>query len=162
MIRPARPQDAPAIAAIWNPIIRDTTLTFTNQEKTVQELEAAIAACQREGRAYLVAEEANTVLGFATYGQFRAGPGYAQSLEHTIHLAPGARGRGLGRALMLPLMGQAGRAGAHCMIAGISAENPQGAAFHRALGFALAARLPQVGRKFGRYIDLLLYQKFLS
>lgn len=157
MIRPARPEDAEAIAAIWNPLIRDTAVTFTTEEKTPEALAAQITA---RGPAFLVAEGAG-IAGFATYGPFRSGPGYARTMEHTIHLAPQARGQGIGRALMLALLDQARAEGMHVMIAGVSSENPDGAAFHAALGFTLTARLPEAGFKFGRYMDLLLFQKTL-
>ncbi len=161
MIRPARPEDAAGIAAIWNPIIRDTAITFTTAEKTLPALEAMIRERQAAGQGFLVAEMEG-VAGFATYGAFRNGPGYARSAEHTVLLAPRARGQGVGRALMDQLLAHAARSGIHAMMAGVSAENPEGAAFHERLGFALIARIPQVGHKFGRYMDLLLYQKILS
>jgi L-amino acid N-acyltransferase len=163
VIRPARDADAAALADIWRPIIRDTTITFTTTEKSAADLVALMATRRAEGRGFLVAERAGgAVLGFATYGAFRAGPGYARAVEHTVVLAPEARGQGLGRALMLGLMAQARDAGAHTMIGGVSGENQAGADFHAALGFDLIARLPEVGYKFGRYLDLLLYQKILT
>ena len=71
MIRPARPEDAPAIAAIWNRIIRDTVATFTTAKK-----DPAVLAEGMQTQPYWVAEEAGEILGFATYFQFRGGPGY--------------------------------------------------------------------------------------
>ncbi|MEZ5714436.1 MAG: N-acetyltransferase family protein [Paracoccaceae bacterium] len=158
MIRPARGSDAAAIAAIWNPIIEGTTVTFTTQTKTEPGLQALIA---ERAPAFLVAEEAGKLLGFATYGAFRAGPGYAQAREHTILLGPAARGRGLGRALMAALEQVARAEGVHVLVGGVSGENEAGIAFHRALGFSDTARLAQVGRKFDRWLDLVLMQKIL-
>lgn len=156
-IRPATASDADAIVAIWNPMIRDSTFTFNAQEKTKPELADLIAtrAC------FLVAEHNGRVAGFASYAQFRAGIGYAQTMEHTIILAPSAQGRGIGRALLSALEQHARAAGAHSMIAGISSANPNAVAFHAALGYAQVAVLPEVGRKFGRWFDLLLMQKRL-
>ncbi len=106
MIRAARAQDATALAAIWNPVIRDTAITFTPLEKTP----AAIAAMIGERACFLVAEEEGAVLGFASYGQFRGGPGYARAQEHSDH--PGALGA---RARLGPgADGGAGGAGARC------------------------------------------------
>jgi phosphinothricin acetyltransferase len=82
-------------------------------------------------------------------------------MEHSILLAPEARSKGLGRALMLALCDHARAAGAHQMIAGVSAENPDGVAFHARMGFSEIARVREAGRKFGRFIDLVLMQKFL-
>ncbi|MDV4143746.1 MULTISPECIES: GNAT family N-acetyltransferase [Shimia] len=158
MVRSARAGDVAAMAAIWNPIIRDTAITFTTEEKTAAGLEAMIAA--PEGR-WLVAEEDGVVLGFAGYGAFRGGPGYAHAREHTILLGEGARGRGVGRALMRALEAEARDAGIHVLVAGISAENPGAVAFHAALGFAEVGRMPEVGQKFDRWMALVLMQKIL-
>ena len=156
MIRPAAPDDAAAIAAIWNHVIRDTTQTFTTAEKDPGALAAQII-----DQPCFVAEGAGGVAGFVIYGQFRGGPGYAHTMEHSIHVAEGARGAGLGRALMGVAEDHARGAGIHSMIAGVAGENAGGAAFHAALGYREIARLPQVGWKFGRWHDLVLMQKIL-
>ncbi|WP_420568171.1 GNAT family N-acetyltransferase [Thalassovita sp.] len=160
-IRPASALDAPVIAAIWNPIIRETEVTFNSEEKTVDGLAQDFAAKEAAGKAFLVAEQQGDIMGFATYGQFRGGPGYAHTMEHTVILAPSARGQGVGRALLTAIEEHARNAGAHVMMAGVSAENPAAVAFHAALGYREMARLPQVGRKFGRWMDLVLMQKML-
>ena len=115
------------------------------------------------GRAFLIgAADDGRVLGFASYDQFRAGNGYVHAMEHTVILAPEAHGRGLGRALMTAIEEHARIRGGHSMVAGVSGENAAGIAFHRALGYAHVGLLPQSGRKFGRWLDLVLMQKFLS
>lgn len=161
-IRPAAPADCAAIAAIWNPLIRDTAVTFTTVEKTPEGLAVTLSEKAAAGHAFLVAAAGGELLGFATYGPFRAGPGYARTMEHTIILADGARGRGLGRALMARLEDAARAADVHSLIGGISGANPAACAFHAALGFERVAVLPQVGWKFGRWLDLVLMQKILG
>ena len=155
MIRAARPEDIPGIADIWNPIIRNTTVTFTAQIKSSQGLAEMIATRP----VFVVGQD--RVEGFATYGPFRGGDGYRHTAEHTIHLSPDARGRGQGRALMTHLMEHARAAGIHTLWAGCSAENTGGIAFHERLGFTRTADLPQVGRKFDRWIDLILLHRML-
>jgi phosphinothricin acetyltransferase len=83
-------------------------------------------------------------------------------MEHTIQLAPEASGRGHGRALMTAVEDHARAGGAHSMFAGVSGENPEGRAFHARLGYVETAILPQVGWKFGRWMDLVLMQKILT
>lgn len=161
-IRPAEARDAAAVARIWNPVIRDTAATFNAVEKTEAELAETFAAKQAQGYAFLLAEAEGEVVGFATYGQFRGGVGYACTMEHTIILGPGARGRGLGRALMTAIEDHARAGGAHSLFAGVSAENPDGRAFHAAIGYREVAVLCKVGFKFGRWMDLVLMQKMLS
>jgi phosphinothricin acetyltransferase len=160
LIRRATLDDAAAIAAIWNPYIRDTAVTFNPVEKSGPEVAQMIADRDRLGHATFVAV-ADDIIGFATYAQFRGGAGYATCMEHSILLAPAARGLGAGRGLITAICGHARSAGAHQMIAGVSAENPDGVAFHARMGFAEIARVPQAGRKFDRFIDLVLMQKFL-
>lgn len=157
-IRPAGRVDARAVAAIWNAEILCGVSTFNSVPKEVVEIEALIGA--RQG-AFLVAETEGAVAGFATFGAFRGGVGYARTMEHTIYLDAAARGRGLGRELMLALEARARSDRVHCLIAAIGGENREGIAFHAALGFVETGRLPQVGRKFSRWMDLVLMQKIL-
>ena len=162
MIRPARPADLPAILGFWNPLIRDTLVTFNPVEKTLPDMEAMLAAKTAAGQAFLVAEGAGAVVGFATYGPFRAGPGYAHTVEHTIILAEAARGQGVGRALLRAIEAHARATGAHSIIAGVSGGNPAGRAFHAAMGYSAPIVVPQAGFKFGQWWDLWLMQKFLT
>lgn len=160
-MRRAGAADHAAILALWNPLIRETTITFSSEEKTPEALAAMIDARRALGQEFFVADDDGGLVGFATYAQFRGGNGYAHAMEHTIILADGARGRGVGRALMAHLEDHARAGGAHTLFAGVSAENPGAVAFHTALGFRTLARIPQAGRKFGRWLDLILMMKFL-
>ncbi len=157
--RQARAEDAQAIADIWSVIIRDTLITFTTVEKTPAQVAQDIAA---RGLAFRVGEQAGQVMGFATYGPFRSGPGYAHTCEHSVQLAPEARGQGLGRLLMEELMQVARENSQHVMVAGISGAAPASIAFHAALGFVETARMPQVGCKSGQWLDLVMMQRILG
>lgn len=152
MIRPARPGDAAQLRAIWTPVIRETTAIFHTTERTEEEIAALTAGADP----FLVREEEGRILGFARCFPFRAGNGYAPTVEHTILLAPEAQGRGIGRALIEALCGAAAAQGKHTMWGAVSAENEAGIAFHRACGFREHGRLPEVGYKFGRWLDLVL------
>ena len=157
MIRAALPGDAAAIADLWNPWITETAITFASNAKSEADVQEMIAA-----RPCFLIYISNGLQGFATYSQFRGGNGYATCMEHTIVLSPGARGKGVGRALMAAVEDHARSFGAHQMIGGISGENPEGRAFHAALGYHEIAIIRQAGFKFGRFMDLVLMQKFLS
>ncbi len=162
MIRAATAADANEIAEIWNHYIRETLTTFTTAQKTVDGVAAMIAEKEALGHGTFVAVTDDGVAGFATYGQFRTGPGYARTMEHSVMLRPGIAGRGFGRALMTAVEDHARAGGAHSIFAGVSAANETGRAFHARLGYAEIGRLPEVGFKWGRWIDLLLMQKMLS
>lgn len=161
-IRPARAEEHLRIAEIWNGVIRATTVIFHTTERDAAAVAAFIAARRAAGREFWVAAEGDRVLGFASYDQFRSGNGYAHAMEHTVILAPEAQGRGAGRALMAALEDHAAARGAHVMIAAIDAENAAGRAFHAALGYRQTGFMPQTGRKFGRWLDLVLMQKILG
>ncbi|WP_083100430.1 GNAT family N-acetyltransferase [Pseudophaeobacter leonis] len=157
-IRQAQPQDAATITRIANSLIRDTLFTFTTQERSPED----IAARLRDATApFLLAEIDGRVVGFATYGPFRSGPGYRHTQEHSIQLTQAAQGRGLGRALMQRLEDVARQNGVHVLVAGISGANPRAVAFHAAIGFTQSGHMAQVGHKWGQWLDLILMQKQL-
>ncbi len=155
-IRIARPGDADHIASFWNPIIRDTTITFSSEEKSPQMIVDMIST-----RPFFVAVDGDHVLGFATYGQFRGGNGYRKAMEHTVILSDAAKGRGIGKALMKTIEDDARSKGYHIMVAGVSGENTAGIAFHKACGYVETGRMPEAGFKFDRYLELVLLQKIL-
>ncbi|MDD9726242.1 GNAT family N-acetyltransferase [Roseovarius sp. SK2] len=161
-VRAAEASDAAALAGIVNHYIRETTVSFTEDEKTMLEMALAIKTRDEAGHGFLVAEDAGELLGYATYGPYRNGSGYRETLEHTVLLRPGAEGNGVGRTLMAALEEHARAGGVHSLIGGISAENDGGIAFHHRIGFVEVGRVPQAGLKFGRRIDLVLMQKLLS
>jgi L-amino acid N-acyltransferase len=161
MIRPATPADVPAVTRIINQVIRETTITVTSVEKTEAEVLAMIRDRRALGHELFVAD-AGGVVGYATYAQFRPSPGYLRTMEHSVALAAEGQGRGLGRALMAAVETHAHAAGAHVMVAAITADNLTSISFHKGLGYDQVGHLPQVGYKFGLYHDLVLMQKILS
>lgn len=161
IIRPAIDADIPAILALWNPQIRDTTITLSSDERTAADVAQMMAVRRAAGQELFVADEHGALLGLVTYRQFRPGNGYAHSMEHTIVIGPDAWGRGVGRALMVALEDHARLGGCHTMVAAVTAENERALAFHRALGYVDVGLLPEQGRKFDRWLDLVLLQKIL-
>lgn len=161
-IRQATADDCAQIVAFWNPYIRETDVTFNSVEKTPDVLAQEIAAKATQSHPFLVADQQGEILGFATYGQFRASNGYRHTMEHTIILKPHINRRGVGRKLMDSIERHARAHGVHSMFAGVSHRNPDGIAFHTSVGYKEVARLPEVGRKFDRWYDLVLMQKLLQ
>ena len=106
MIRPAEIGDVPAIADLWNWMIRETLATFTTELKSVAAIEGML---KQRPDAFFIAEEAGDLSGFVTFGPFRAGPGYAKTCEHSVVVPPGGQNRGIGSDLMRRAMHAADR-----------------------------------------------------
>jgi phosphinothricin acetyltransferase len=107
-------------------------------------------------------DDAGMLLGFASYGTFRAKPAYKYSVEHSVYVAQGQQGRGVGQALMRRLIQSANDQQLHTLIGGIDAENTRSIAFHEKLGFEHVGTIKQAGFKFGRWLDLAFYQLLLT
>ena len=160
-IAPARTDHADAVARLWNGMIRDTLATFTTELKTQAHIAALIDT--RKGAFWVAqADDADEAIGFATFGPFRDGPGYAATVEHTIIVASQAHGTGVGQRLMDKAESGADALDKHIMVAAISSANPGAVAFHTKREFVQTGCLPQVGRKAGQWLDLILMQKTIS
>jgi L-amino acid N-acyltransferase YncA len=151
----------PEILAIYNEVIRNTTAVYSDAEVTLADREAWFDAKARQGFPVLVASDASGVLGFGTFGDFRAWPCYRHSAEHSVHVRADRRRRGIGRALVLALLDAAARSGKHVMIGGIDAENVTSIALHESLGFKVVGHFHEVGFKFGRWLDLKFMQRLI-
>lgn len=160
MISPATLEHSAAIAQIWNHYIINTVTTFNAQPKTTGDIDTLITQKAQQNEAFLIAHD-EQVFGFATYGSFRNGIGYAKVKEHTIMLSPHQNGRGLGRALMSALETHAKKQDIQSLFAGIARQNHTAVAFHHALGYEHVALLPAVGWKFNQWHDLILMRKRL-
>ncbi len=157
IIRPAVDDDAVAIASILSALVSTTTIEWTDTEQTPDSVGPWLGEHDR----VLVAEEHGEVVGVAAYGWFRdvvQRPGYRFTVENTVHVRQDRWRGGVGRALMSALIDEARASGKHTMIAAIDATNETSIRFHERLGFALVARMPEVGAKFGRWQDLVLLQ----
>ncbi|WEG08893.1 GNAT family N-acetyltransferase [Microbacterium horticulturae] len=162
-IRDARPEDAAAIAAIYNDAVVHTTAVWNDDPVDVAEREAWAADRQATGLPVLVAvDDLDQAIGYASYGPWRPHDGYRHTVEHSVYVRGDQRGGGIGRALMEVLLARARKAGVHVMVAGIEAANTGSIALHERLGFAEVGRLPQVGAKFGRWLDLVFLQLTLD
>jgi phosphinothricin acetyltransferase len=162
MIRNASPDDLPMILGIYNEVIAHTTAVYSEQPVSLADRLEWLRGRESAGYPVLVACDASGVTGFASFGDFRAWPCYCHTVEHSLHVRADRRGRGIGRTLLLELMARAAAAHKHVMVAGIDADNQASIALHQSLGFEQAGLLKQVGRKFGRWLDLVFLQKIIA
>jgi L-amino acid N-acyltransferase YncA len=162
MIRPATEQDIPAITAIFNEAVANSNAIWTEKQDSDAERLTWMQARLALGYPVLVAAEGPVVLGYGTFGDFRAFPGYRYSVEHSVYIHADHRGRGLGRVIVDELVAAATALGKHVMIAGIDGGNPASLRLHARAGFVEVARMPEVGRKFGRWLDLVFMQRLLD
>ena len=157
-IRDARLEDLEAILAIYNEVIVNSTAVYYFEPVDLGERAAWFASRRSAGFPVLVASERGEIVGFASFGAFRAAPGYAWTVEHTVHVRAARRGQGIGRTLVGDLIDRARAHGKHVMIGGVDADNAGSLAFHRRLGFTPVAHFHQVGRKFDRWLDLVFVE----
>jgi len=161
-IRPATEHDIPAITAIYNEAVANSNAVWTEQQVSEAERLGWMKARQALGYPVLVAAEGPTVLGYGTFGDFRAWPGYRYSVEHSVYIHADHRGRGLGRLIVEELAVAATALGKHVLIAGIDGGNQASLRLHTGMGFVEVARMPEIGRKFGRWLDLVFMQRVLD
>jgi len=156
-------QHAETILEIFNDAILNSTALYDYKPRTPQSMVGWFDA-KRAGRFPVIGiEDANGVLlGFGSYGTFRAWPAYKYTVEHSVYVHKDHRGRGHGRALMREIVTAARQKDVHAMIGGIDATNLGSIALHEQLGFRHLGTLPQVGFKFGRWLDLAFYQLLLD
>jgi L-amino acid N-acyltransferase YncA len=153
---------AAAVREIFNDAIEHTTALYDYQPRSPTTVLQWFGAKARDGYPVLAAVDGEGVLlGFASYGTFRAWPAYKYSIEHSLYVHRDCRRRGVGRQLLLQLVERASQQGYRTMIGGIDADNRASIALHEAQGFVHAGTIRDAGYKFGRWLDLAFYQKVL-
>lgn len=162
LIRDAGLSDIAAITAIYNHAVLHTTAIWNDTTISVQNRIDWLRQRQAQGYPVLVAvNQANEVLGYASFGDWRPFDGYKQTVEHSVYVRQGQQGAGIGTALMQALMLRARQLDKHVMVAAVDADNIASIKLHLALGFQQVGLMPQVGRKFGRWLDLVWLQLVL-
>lgn len=161
IVRDATLEDAADILAIYNYAALNTTAVWTDGPADLASRRAWIDARREAGYPVLVAMKGSHVVGFASFGEFRPFPGYRHTVENSVYVDERHHRLGIGRSLVAALIERATAMNKHAMIAGIDA-NAASIALHASLGFAEVARMPEVGCKFGRWLDLVFMQKQLA
>lgn len=154
---------AAAILDILNEAIANSTALYDYQPRPAESMIAWFKA-KTAGRFPVIGavDEQDTLLGFASYGSFRAWPAYKYTVEHSVYVHHAHRGRGIGVALLRALVGAAREREVHVLVGGIDAANATSIALHEKLGFTPAGIVRQAGFKFGRWLDLAFYQLILD
>jgi L-amino acid N-acyltransferase len=163
IVQCTRIRHADDILSILNEAIVHTTALYDYKPRPRESMDAWFNAKTTGGYPVIGVEDSSGVLrGFGSYGAFRTWPAYKYTVEHSVYVQAGHRGRGIGRKLMHELIASARRDHRHAMIGGIDAANTGSIRLHEQLGFRHAGTLPQVGFKFGRWLDLAFYQLLLD
>lgn len=158
IIRPAQAKDAAAIAEIYNDAVKNTTAIWNDVLVDTNNRKDWLRDRTAAGYPVFVCVKEDVVIGYASYGLWRGFDGYALSAELSVYVHKDHRGLGQGRALLAQLIEAAKSQGLHVLIAGIDATNEGSLKLHRSMGFSETARMPQVGKKFGRWLDLVFMQ----
>jgi phosphinothricin acetyltransferase len=162
-IRPTVTADMAAIAAIYGESVLTGTASFELAPPGVAEMTRRFEALTAAGYPWLAAEAEAGVIGYAYAGPYRPRPGYGNTVEDSVYVAPDAKGRGVGRALLAALITRCAEDGFRQMIAVIGdTANAGSIRLHRSLGFVAAGTLVAVGWKHGRWIDSVLMQRPLG
>jgi len=162
-IRDALPADLPAIRDIYNEAALNTTAIWNEQAVDLANRQAWLSARQSQGYPVLVIVDTDeNVLGYASFGDWRPFDGYRYTVEHSVYVRSDQRGNGLGPRLMAALIERARTCGKHVMVAAIESGNAASIRLHERAGFVTTGQMPQVGTKFGHWLDLTFMQLVLN
>jgi phosphinothricin acetyltransferase len=154
LIRDVTLEDAPAIADIYNPYILKTVITFEENVITSEDILARIDGVKALRFPYLVMEQNQQVIGYAYANQWRSRASYRHTVETSIYLDQALASKGLGTILYQALIDQLKKMDIHVVLGGITLPNPVSVGLHEKLGFKKVAHFPEVGYKFGRWLDV--------
>jgi phosphinothricin acetyltransferase len=157
------PRHLAAIREIFNHEIAHTTALYDYEPRSAETVAAWFAAKEVAGLPVLGIEaDDGSLAGFASFGPFRPFAAYLHTVEHSLYVDRGHRGRGVGRALLEALVAEARGRGLHVLVGGIDSANAASIALHRKLGFTHCGTVREAGHKFGRWLDLEFWQLVLG
>lgn len=158
LIRHALKEDCGAIAEIYNHAVLHTAAIWNDKTVDTDNRIAWFEARQFAGYPVLVSEQHGIVTGYASFGNWRDFDGFRHTVEHSVYVHPVYQGKGVGRLLLTELIAHARQLGKHMMVAAIESRNLASISLHDTLGFVTTGQMPQVGTKFGRWLDLTFMQ----
>jgi L-amino acid N-acyltransferase len=161
-IRDAVDSDFDEITAIYNEVLMNSNAIYNDRPATREDRHAWWRARLGQGFPVIVVTDGDRIMGFASFGDFRAWPGYRFTVEGTVHIRADSRGQGVGTELLKAIIERARALGKHTMIAGVDAENAASLRFLERFGFERAGHLREVGFKFNRFLDLIFLQYWIT
>ncbi|MEP0236050.1 MAG: N-acetyltransferase family protein [Roseibium sp.] len=157
LLRQASLEDLPSLLDIHNNAVKTLKAIWTDKLDTLEDRTTWFKERTQAGFPVLVVEnDTGDVIGYGSFGLYRPKEGYRLTVEHSIYISPQARGKGAGRLLLDKLVEVARSQGYHVMLASVDGENAGSVALHLKFGFKSVGRIPQVGMKFGQWLDLVL------
>jgi L-amino acid N-acyltransferase len=161
-IRAYKAGDAEIITGILNYYIANSTALYDYALRTTGQQQAIFDEKLQKGFPVIVATIDDKVIGFGYYSEFRFREAYKFTVEHSVYVAPGEHGKGIGKALLQGLIGLAKRQNLHTMIAVIDSENKDSIVFHEQFGFETVGNIKESGYKFDRWLHSVIMQLFLE
>ena len=162
VIRDATEDDMVDVRDILNDVIRNTLFVYQEQEVTTESRIAVLRDRRTNGFPFFVAEIDNEVVGYATYGPFRAFFGYRYTVEHSVYIRSDQRGKGIGKLLLEKLIEVGTSTKLHLMVACIDSNNLNSIELHKKYGFVETGRMSEAGRKNNQWLTLVIMQRVLS
>jgi phosphinothricin acetyltransferase len=160
-VRLARPADAESIRALYNVEVEGSTVTFDLVPRSLEEQRAWIAEHSGAHPAVVAVDGAGAVVGFGSLSAYKARPAYAPTVEDSVYVRGDQRGRGVGRVLLDELLALARTYGYHSVVARIVGGHDASIRLHRTGGFEIVGTEREVGRKLGRWLDVVVMQRLL-
>ena len=162
-IRPANLEDCPGILEVYNEAVLTTTATYDYEPRTLEHRRDWFLNRQRRGFPVLVAVDASgRVVGWSALNPYHERIGFRFTVENSVYVMAGSRGRGLGSRLLAPLIPAGEARGFHAIIAAIDADNAVSLRLHERHGFMTVGRFRKVGYKFGRWLDVIYMERLLA
>lgn len=162
LIRRASHADLEEITAIYNEVITNSDAIYRETAVPVSERINWFEAKVNDGFPVLVAIHSDEIVGYGVFGNFRFGEGYNDTVEHSVHVRSDKRGQGVGKAILTELISIATAENRHVMVAAIDSKNLGSISLHSHFGFVESARMPEVAKKNGSALTLVLMQKILN
>jgi L-amino acid N-acyltransferase len=158
IVRDAESRDLDVVHELHVESVLHTNAAWQDEPDSRESFDTWLAAKREHGFPVLVAEVDGETAGYVSYGPWRDRIGYRHTVENSVYVLDRFRGRGIATVLMRALLEHARAAGIHVVMAGISSDNTGSIALHERLGFRVVGVMPEVGVKFGRWLDLTMMQ----